>query len=487
MGKTTVIYKDIAVGAAEAATASAAGQTQESEVQSLITGVETGAIITLENNRWLLDGTLNTFYDRSKCAFWSTGLSDENGEFENAPSITLSLSQQFSTTGISLNFDEATGEYCSLVNLKWYQGDELKADEDFAPDDVQYFCSLRVENYDKVIITLKKTCLPFRRAKLNHIVFGVIRTFTMNELRNASVTNEMDESGTTLPISKFSWTLDGLASVDYLFQLKQPVEVMNNSSLLGTYYIDTFNRQSSRVYKIDCNDAIGVLGDTPFDGGAYLDGISAKTLLDQLATPFSVEYADDVVDTTLKGVLKSETAREAIQQVIFAWGVCIATDGGSTLRVFNLPTTASVIPKDKTFTGTSVKAGAIVTQVSVTAHTYTQDTSGNVTIDGMKYKDVQTVYSVSNPDVGANDKANVKEVKSATLVSIDIGQSVAQRLYDFYTKRDQISARVVYSGEKLGDCVSIYTPWGTLSTGNLHKMEVTLSNTAVFKAEVTGT
>lgn len=486
MGKTTVIYKDIAVGAAEAATVSAAGQTEESKVQELIPGADTGAIITLEHDRWLLDGTFDEFYDKGEYAFWSTNISDENGEFSSEPTITIALSQQFSSMGISLTFDEAAGEYCSLVNLKWYQGDTLKADEDFTPDDVQYFCPLRVESYDKVIITLKKTCLPYRRAKLNRVVFGVIRAFGMNELRGASVTNEMDESGTTLPISKFSWTLDSIASVDYLFQLKQPVEVMNNNNLLGTYYIDTSDRQSSRVYKIECKDAIGVLGDIPFEGGAYLDGISAKVLLAQLASPFTVKYADDVEDTTLKGVLKSKTAREAIQQVIFAWGVCIATDGGCELRVFNLPPTPSIIPKDRTFTGASGKADAIVTQVNVTAHEYTQDTSGSVTVGDVKYKDTQTVYSVSNPNITANDKANVKEVKSATLVSPDIGQAVAQRLYDFYAKRDQISARIVYDREKLGDCVRIYTPWGTLDTGNLHKMEITLSNTVVYKAEVTG-
>lgn len=487
MGKTNVIYRDIAIGAAEAASVAASGQTDNSTVQNLMNEDKTGNVITLEPNRWLLDGSARQPCDEGEYYFWSTEVSDKNGEFSADPVITVTLSQQFSSMGISLVFDTAGNEYCSLVNLKWYQGDTLKEDQDFQPDAAQYFCEKRVESYDKIVLTLKKTVLPYRRAKLNQIIFGVIRTFSMNELRAASITNEMDESGVTLPVSKFNWTLDSREDVDYLFQLKQPVEARNNDRLLGVYYIDKSERVSARVYKITCKDALGVLGDTPFTGGAYLTGISAKTLLNQLAAPFEVEYAEDVEDTTLTGVLNTKTARDAIQQIMIAWGVCLATDGGDTLRVFNQPTAAEVIPQDRTFVGASVKTSAIVTKVSVVAHTYAEDTSGNVTINGVKYKDTQTVYSVSNPNVVASDKANVKEIKNATLVSTRNGQAVAQRLYDYYNRRDTISARVVYAGERLGDCVSIYTPWGTLSTGNLHAMDITLSNTVVYGAEVTGT
>ena len=96
------------------------------------------------------------------------------------------------------------------------------------------------------------------------------------------------------------------------------------------------------------------------------------------------------------------------------------------------------------------------------------------------------MYSAINPNVTASDRENVKEVTAATLVSDDIGQAVADRLYKYYSLRDTNTATVVYGGEKLGDCVSIYTPWGLLTTGNLHKMEIKLSNTVVYNAEVTG-
>ena len=97
-----------------------------------------------------------------------------------------------------------------------------------------------------------------------------------------------------------------------------------------------------------------------------------------------MEHADGVEDVTLKGLLLPQTRREAIQQVLFSWGVCLATDGGSALRVFQQDSTAAeIIPKDRTFTGAAVDTAAVVTKVSVTAHTYTVDSGGSVQVGGV--------------------------------------------------------------------------------------------------------
>lgn len=487
MSKTAVVYKDVAVGAQEDAAFSVVGKTPESAPALLAAGVSPGKVITLEHDLWALDGTFDKYYEQSKIAFWSSEISGDNGTFTAEPAITIAFDQQYSSMGISFVFDDAVGDYVSLLNIKWYQGGTVKADQDFTPNAARYFCSKRVESYDKLMITLKKTYPARRRAKVNRIVFGVERTFGMTELRKASITNEMDENSVELPISTFTWTLDSAADVDYLFQLKQPVEVWNSDNLLGVYYINASSRVARRVYDIDCHDALGVLSESQFGGGAYLSGVSAKTLLETLCAPFVVEYAAGVTDKTLKGIVEAQSKRDAIQQVIFAWGVCLATDGGSKLRVFNLPDAAKVIPKNRTFVGASVETASIVTAVKVTAHTYAADSNGSVQIGGASYKDTETVYTVNNPNVTATDRQNVVEITGATLVSTDIGQATAQRVYNYYQKRDTVSAKIVYAGERLGEKISIYTPWDTLVSGHLKKMEITLSNTVAYKAEVIGT
>ena len=145
-----------------------------------------------------------------------------------------------------------------------------------------------------------------------------------------------------------------------------------------------------------------------------------------------------------------------------------------------------LIPRDRTFIGASVATAAVVTRVKVIAHEYAEATNGTVNIGGKKYIDTQTAYIVDNPNVTASDRENVKEVQGATLVSDDNGNDVAERLYKYYSLRDTNVATVVFGGERLGSCVSIFTPWGLLTTGNLHKMEIKLSNTVVYQSEVTG-
>lgn len=485
MSKTTVLYKDIAPGADENAQVSGTGYATDSELAQIPFGVESEPVATLERNNWLLDGTFK-FRETQRLAFWSSMLSDAEGNFDSPPSISFSFTNQYSSTGITLVFDRTAGNYCSQVNIKWYQRDTLKADVDFFPDSPTYFCRQTVSSYDKIVVSLVKTSLPGRYAKLEHIIFGVHRRFGMSELRSASVVNEMDGIAKTLPISTFKWTLDSRADIDFMFQLKQPVEIRNDDNLLGVYYIDKHNRKTKRVYDIECYDAIGVLDENTFAGGVYADKSAKELLAEIIGSDFTIEYADDVVDTMLTGILQNGTKRSAAQQVLFAWGVCMATDGGANLRVFNLDTSLTEIGKGQTFAGVTVETDSIVTEVRITAHTYVESSSGGIEVNGVMYSDTKTVYSVSNPEITANDKQNVKEFQGATLVSPANAQAVAQRVYDWYLRRNTAKARIVWKGEALGDSVSFPNSWDGNNVGSITKMEIKLSNTVVAKCEAVG-
>lgn len=483
MSKTEIIYKDVAVGAAEDASVSTSGTMSGCTPSKLPVGVSHPPIITCELNAWLLDGTRQARQGQ-ELAFWSDALSGEDCVLAAPPAITITFDQQYSSTGITLYFDTATGDRCALVNIKWYQGTNLKADADFAPDSAEYFCARNVTSYNKVVITLKKTLMPHRRAKLDQIMFGVHRKFGMTEIRRASIISDMDLLSAELPVSTMKWTLNSREDVDYMFQLKQPVEVRNDGALICVHYIDGSRRTAGNLYDIECHDAFGVLGEVPFAGGVY-SGKSAKALLEEI---LDGDFVLDVqaADKSLTGAILPCTKREAAQQVLFAWGVCASTWGTEKIRVFLPGSTPAVIGRDRTFPGVSVDTASIVTKVLVTAHTYTQDSGGSVEIGGVKYRDTETVYTVTNPNVTAVDKQNVVEVTGATLVSTAIGQAVAQRVYDYFARRDTHKGKIVWRGEKLGDCVTVPNSWGGAVTGNLARMEIGLSNTVVANCETIG-
>lgn len=483
MSKTQVIYKDIAPGADEDAAVSTVGAAAFSVIGSLPFGQGTPApVATLEPDLWKLDGTF-ALKDEQPVSFWSSELSGAGGAFQSAPSITASFSQQFSSLGVTLVFDAATGDYCSAVNLKWYQGDTLKADQDFKPDSATFFCKQKVTAWDKVVITIQSTAKPYRYAKLEQIIFGIYRYFDMTEMRKAAIVNDMDLLSAELPVSTFRVTIDSRDELEYMFQLKQPLEVLNNGNLIGVYYIDQYARQAGSLYDLDCYNAFGVLDETPFPGGVY-SGKSGKALLEEIiAGDFDLYFT--AADADLTGAILPGTRRDAMQQVLFALGACAAADGLRGIRVFDAPSTGGgTVDASRTYPGASAVVASVVTEVRVTAHTYTQSSDGSVEIGGVKYQDTETVYAVTNPNVTANDKQNVVEVTGATLVSTSIGQAVAQRVYDYHARRQTNRAKIVWSGEKLGERITVPNAWGSTEAGNIVKMEITLSNTVAANLEV---
>lgn len=484
MSKTVILYKDVAPGAAEDALVSAEGASAFSATDILPEDKEVGSpIITGEPGLWGLTGDYVPM-DGQSIAFWSSEMSDGECVFAAAPHISVVFDKQYSSTGVTLVFDPATEDYCGRISVAWYHGDTLLYDGEFFPDSATYFCAQTVEAYDRVKITLHETRLPYRYAKLQQIIFGIYRSFDMTEIRSASITHEMDGISEELPVAQMSWTLDSKRDTDFLFQMKQPVEVRNDNRLLGVYYVDSSERVSKSVYNVECYDAFGVLDESSFVGGVYKDYSAAQLLADIVGEDFTLDI--QVEDALLSGMLEACTKREAMQQVLFAWMVCASTDGTAKIRVFSPDGEAEEIGEDKTFTGVSVSTEAIITSVRVTAHTYTEDESGNLEIGGAKYADTTEEFVVENPNVTANDKKKVVEVTDATLVSPAIGQQIAQRVYDYHMRRSTNSSSFVWSGQRLGDLLRQPTPWGTTTEGHLMKMAVKLSNTVVVDGESKG-
>lgn len=482
MSVSYITYRDVAPGAAQNAVFTTEHEGEDSVISNLAEENNPLAIATLEPGRWLLNGKFTL--PHQPVPFWSAALSDENGVLQTPPVISIQFSQQYSSTGITFVFDQATGEYCRKVNIKWYQGNTIKDSMDFYPDSVIYFCENTVVAWDRIVITLPETNLPYRRARVSQIVFGRYLKFGMTDMRSVTLVNECDLSALTLPASTLDVELDIQSDIQFMFQLKQPIEVWNDEHLIGVYYIDSFSRRSRRLYSIHCHDAMGVLDELPFEGGVYTQK-SAKALIEEIVgTDFELEI--EVPDTNLTGAILPGTKRSAIQQVLFAWGAVASTDGRYTIRVFSPPQTGEAIGPDRTYIGASVDTDALVTAVQVTSHVYEESTNGSVEIGGKKYNDITTVYTVDNPNVIANAKENPKSVKNATLISPDIGQTAAQRLYDFYMRRDTVSAKIVWNGERLGERTALPTPWEEEIPGNIQKMIITLSNKVAANVEALG-
>ena len=88
MSKTTILYKDVAPGAAEDASIATTQSTDFSDVSKLAAGISPSPTITLEKNHWILNGTYD-FIEDQPTALWSSELSGDDCPFQNKPEIPV--------------------------------------------------------------------------------------------------------------------------------------------------------------------------------------------------------------------------------------------------------------------------------------------------------------------------------------------------------------------------------------------------------------
>lgn len=416
---------------------------------------KSGNVASLEQNRWSLDGSFRIFRE---VAYWSDEISDEEGEFGTNPVVTIRTSSYVDGTGISI----VSPQYTELT-VKWWHGTSIVAQGNYTGRTIVIE---QVANYNKVSFTVTKT-EPYRRARIDQILLGVIREFDETTSVSASVVNETDLLSSSLPASAFNWELR--ARNAYIFQQKQPIQVYGDS-LIGVYYVDSAKRLSQDRYRVTASDAIGVLGSQYFPGGAYLTGVSAHALARAICGDFAVQI--DAPDRTMYGLLLPQTRREALQQLCFAWGVTVSTHGRSGIRIFNIPEEVNQIPANKTYIGTGIEEQPKVTKVTLIAHYYEQDDSGSIEIAGTKYADYQYTFTASDPATVGNEVT----ISEATLADYWSAQETADRILEYYQRRQIVTSRVIYDGYALGDRVRQLSPWGTTVDGNIESLSITLSH-----------
>ncbi len=471
---TKIVYADIALGAEAHATVSYSNaDVARSYTAQAFDGTAVSPI-TLERNRWLLDGSFSAF--SPPYAFWSSTQADSYGDFALIPTIDIVLTDggdpfPVSSQGISFVFDV---EYPTSIRVTWSGTDIETVTETFTPDAPEYFAEKSVSGFDTIKIEVL-SAIPGRYARVQKITIGVIRTFGMDVLEKVTAVQETDEL--TLPISTLSFNLIPKADDNLLFQQKQPMRVETDFGLVSVFYVENARREAVR-YVIEAVDALGVLDQTDYPGAKKTAYSAIQWVRDIVNGAFDLTF--NVTDQSLTGGVLPGTCREALQNVLFACGWVISTDGTEGLTVFELPTVGSAIPDSRTYFGGHINTELPISKVTVTAHTlYGPTEAGTIEIDGELYQDVTQTYTKTNADA---TKANEISISNCYLVSPSIMAAVAQRVYDYYAAVNSATCPIVWAGERLGDVLNLTTGWDSLA-GNVRKKTLNISNT--IKAETT--
>ena len=464
-------YKDISLTASNDSTISSTLKTSFSNTELLKqSSVELKKFATLEKNLWVLDGSFENFPsapETENFALWSKVLSDADGIFSDPVEMEISFSNYESCVGITFDFSTKTNDYPTELNVKWYQNDTLLSEKNFTSDNVHFFCANSVINFNKLVIKFSKTNKPYRRLKIEQLVYGVIRNFGDDELRNLSMLEDVSLTSEELKINTLDFTLSNKGLVDFIFSKKQPLKLTRNGKLLGTFFIDTSKRKSKTLYDISAVDYIGVMDKMPFAGGTYTD-ISVSNLLSAILENIPYEIDETLANKTLSGTLPACSRREALLQVAFAICAVVDTSRSSKIKIFERPTIKKSTISQGIYTGGSFSTEGEVTEIKVTQS------------DG-------TSVSKKNPILSQDVLDNVLEF-SGVFVNSSNSQEILNSLYEYYVtnKNSKTDMKfIVTNDEQCGDVIEYVTEYSGTKKGQVTQMKFNLnSNKLVAQAVV---
>lgn len=341
---------------------------------------------TMELNQFVLDGSREILPNEGPedVTFWSDEKSDANCLYVMNPALEISFSQVHTSVGLTLYFAE---DIPAEILVTWYTAYGTKLiSQTFYPDSQEYFCKCNVRNYKKIVIEFVRSSYPYRYIKMDHIEYGQIMVLGRDNIKTASIYEEIDPTSATLSIN----TADAeIIDVGNEFDMTNPeglwnslqkeqqiafTEYVNGRNIdCGSFYLDDWSVAENLV-KLAFIDELGRMDKTQFYGGRIYVSEKAGIIIDEImascgVTKYSVE--EDVYNVLLSGWLGIQTHRAALQQVVFACGAVADCSRSDAVKIYRQQRYVSrTIGVDRKFMGTTVKLDEYVSAVSVAYREY---------------------------------------------------------------------------------------------------------------------
>lgn len=172
-------------------------------------------IVTLERNRWYLDGSQTPIPDNEPygyAGYVGSELSGDDCVYADPPTIRIDFSDYFSFAGLTFSFDTTTSDYPSEIRVDGYKDGSQTFSKTYNPDSPVWPLgdSIPEDNTDfvnRVDIVYLKSSKPLRRARMEQLIFGIIYTFENPDIQSASWRRKLSPISTELPTEGFQWSI----------------------------------------------------------------------------------------------------------------------------------------------------------------------------------------------------------------------------------------------------------------------------------------
>lgn len=170
---------------------------------------------TLEKNFWLLNDSQPIYgSEELEQTYISSYMSDKNCLFTDKACITLTSSVYLTTLGLTMVFDDIDKNYAKKLNVKAYRDNALIMNKDYTLNSYRerliFADNDELVRWNKIEIYFVESSLPYRRIRVNQLLFGIMETYTDENIINAESKEKTTMINSELPTHTFKFTIDNM-------------------------------------------------------------------------------------------------------------------------------------------------------------------------------------------------------------------------------------------------------------------------------------
>jgi len=303
----------------------------------------------------------------------------------------------------------------------------------------------------------------------------VIHEKNYDDLKNPSFAPEVDLYALSIPVNQFSVDIVTTDS----FSVHNAVELYDDmDGLWASFRIKSADQIQPGVVRLVADTWIADLEHATMDAEMY-EAEPAGDLIDaciEAGFPNAThmyEIDSSFSSATVTGYCPEQTARERLTWVLFAIGGMVKQSFADVVQIVPIDDTATLIPYDKTFYRPAISNGEWVTEVKVTAFSFTEASSqAEWEADDSSYRFPlpwvceEQDFSLTNSDVPDGVPENVVEIGELYLINSGNVNAILNRMAAYYFNRAEVSLDCINNRQFLpGDKVTASMDEESLITG----------------------
>lgn len=409
---------------------------------------------TLEQNIWVLNGSRKAIPETLKGSngFVSDVLSDETCMFSNKiPTLTVDFGEEFESIipGITITWSNTYGEYAVDFIVRAYKGDTLLVEREVIDNhNVKSLIMADIVGYDKIVIFVKKWCLPHHRVRVEEIFIGINKVYSKTDLFSYTHKQSVDPLSISLPKNEIQFSVNNVdgeynpyneeGMTKYLMarqEIKTRYGLKLNDNTVewikgGTFYLSEWSaKQNGLTADFTARDLLEFMYMT-YVGTSYV-GLTSSLYDYALVVLHSANLPKNsdgtvkwIIDESLKekysnAPLQEDTLANYLQLIANAGECVLYPDRDGNLHIEPLKTTDFdyKINSFNSYSKPEITLSKPIKQVDVKVYSYTEGDNGiesTTTIESVTVGTIGEIITIDNPLITDADRAKAVGTWMAT-------------------------------------------------------------------------